>query len=337
MTLPNNTTAKIYITRISITLSIALLVGVTCYWYQTTHNRAGGDLSWPLCTASELIQGYAPYACSAGSNMPTNMLPTALLVFPLIIVQPALAASIMIALSTALLVWGLIRDGKYWRLLILLSYPFWQCVQVANWTILLVAIGLTPSLYPLLVVKPHAALPIALTRFSQRGALMATLIIIITFLILPDWPFRWWETAQMYSGGPLIFLFPPALLTLLVLLRWRQEAARYLLFCAITPLRPFYDYFLLFVIPQTPRQVEILVVCSWVGYYCWFFWPGVGGATYMFVWLYIPCLLWILQGKIQTITSTYQKSPGDIFTQIAQWYDQILKRYQSNSVSKKTL
>jgi hypothetical protein len=286
--------------RIGISISIALLAGIACYWYQVTYDRKGGDITWPLCAAVALLQGHDPYNCSAGLGMPTNMLPTAIIVLPLVPLVPEVAASMMIGVSTGLLSWGLLREGAYWRLLMFLSFPCWQCVQTANWTILLVAIGFTPFFYPLLAVKPHAALPIAITRFSWPGVFIAVCIVGVAFIIQPHWPMRWWATAQAYSGGPLIIQFPLAIVVFAAALRWRQQAAQYLMLCAVAPLRAFYDYFLLFILPQTPRQLLVLVLCSWLAYFSWFFGPNIGGAGYIFIWLYIPCMVWVLRNNRPT-------------------------------------
>jgi hypothetical protein len=306
--------------RLFATVSISLLVGSLCYWYQVTNSREGGDISWPLCAARMLVQGGDPYTCSAGANMPTNMLPVALFVFPLIVLDRSLAASGVIGLSTALLVWGLLRQGEHWRLMLLLSFPFWQCVQVANWTILLVAVAFSPRWYPLLLVKPHAAIPVGFARFSWPGVALGGVIAIVSFLLLPDWPLRWWATATTYSGGPLILQFSPAVLTFLALLRWRSEAARYLVLCALAPLRAFYDYLLLFVLPQTPRQLITLVIGSWIAYFGWFFMPAIDAAMPIFIFLYLPCLVWVLRERVQQIHPTTNPEQGDAFSQLVSWY-----------------
>ncbi len=213
--------------RILITSCIAVLVGSICSWYQLTFDRGAGDISWPLCAADALLSGSDPYTCSAGMNMPTNMLMTALFVLPLSKFAPALAAGVLIAASTALLVWGILRNGSAWRLTMLLAFPFWQCVQTANWTILLVAIMFSPWAYPFVLVKPHAALPVAFARFSWRGVAVVSGLMLVTFFIMPNWPLRWWATAQTYSGGPLIVAFPLAALLFVALFRWRSEHVRY--------------------------------------------------------------------------------------------------------------
>lgn len=317
--------------RLLVALGIAFLVGMTCYWYQITNNRAGGDIAWPLCAAQALLNGNDPYACSLGSHLPTNMLPTALLVIPITFLEPNFAASLMIAASTALLVWGLLRDGDYWRLLLLLAFPFWHCVQVANWTILLVAVAFLPWLYPLLIVKPHAAIPVAFNRFSLRGTMIGSSIVILAFVILPDWPMRWWMTAQSYSGNALVLQFPLAAVILLALVRWRAERARYLILCALAPWRAFYDYLLLFTIPQTPRQLLILICCSWLAYFCWFFWPITNMGVYIFGWLYLPCLIWVMRDTNQGALTADKGGSGDALTQFMRWYGSVTENQHAGS------
>lgn len=284
--------------RLPLAALLGAVVGLICARYQLSFARGAGDLSWPLCAAGHLLVGRDPYACSAGAGMPSNMLPTALLVAPLVALPPAWAAGLVIGLATALLVWGLLREGELWRLGVLLAFPFWQCVQVANWTILLLAVWVVPLAYPLLVLKPHAALPVAVLRFSWRGALIGALPVVLSFVLVPDWPLRWWATARGYSGGPLLLQTPLAALGLLALLRWRSEAARYFLLCLLAPLRAFYDYLLLFALPQTPRQLVALVAGSWLAYLAWYRWPALSAPATLTLGLYLPCLYLILSRRI---------------------------------------
>lgn len=290
-------------TRLRLPLAVALgaAVGLVCAWYQLSFGRGGGDLSWPLCAAGRLLGGLDPYACSAGAGMPTNLLPTAIIVVPLLVLPPAWAAGLVVGASTALLAWGLLRDGEPWRLGVLLAFPFWQCVQVANWTILLLAVCFVPGAFALLVLKPHAALPVAVLRFSWRGVILGALPVALAFLLVPDWPQRWWAGAGGYSGGPLLLQTPLAALGLSALLRWRHEAARYFLLCLLAPLRAFYDYLLLFALPQTPRQLAALVAGSWLAYLVWYRWPAIPAPAAVMVGIYLPCLYLILRRRVTRI------------------------------------
>ncbi len=253
--------------------------------------------------------------CSVGEGMPTNMLPTALIMVPLILFSPEISAGLVIGTSTAFLVWGLIRDRDYWRLAVLLAFPFWHCVQVANWTISLLAISVIPNAYPLLVLKPHAGLPVAVLRFHWQGILIGSIPVLVSFALIPDWPVRWWATARTYSGGPLILQTPWAIPFLIVILRWRFESARYLIMCLLAPLRAFYDYLLLFALPQTPNQLMILVISSWIMYLSWYYWPEVGAPLYVLLGLYLPCLLWIVSGRLVSATIGINSCAGDVFVQ----------------------
>lgn len=298
--------------RLPLAAAIGAAVGLICAWYQASFGRGGGDMGWPLCAARHLLGGLDPYACSAGAGMPANMLPTALLLAPLAALPPAWAAGLVVGASTALLAWGLLREGELWRLGVLLAFPFWQCVQVANWTILLLAVCFVPGAFPLLVLKLHAALPVAALRFSWRGALLGALPVALSFLLVPDWPLRWWATAGGYSGGPLLFQTPLAAIGLLALLRWRHEAARYFLLCLLAPLRAFYDYLLLFALPQTPRQLVALVAGSWLAYLGWYLWPALPAPAAVLAGIYMPCLYLILRGRVTRIAPWADPGRGDL-------------------------
>ncbi len=71
-----------------------------------------------------------------------------------------------------------------------------------------------------------------------------------------------------------------------------------MLYCVV-PLRAFYDYLLLFLVPSSRQSLMILVVTSWLQFWCWYYWPtAIGLWTMLF--LFVPCLVELLlpQAKV---------------------------------------
>lgn len=204
--------------------------------------------TYPLTTAVAV----APLAAAAG------LVSTAY--------QYELTAALIIGLSVATLAYGLLRTGEPWRLWLLVSFPAVQCVQVANWSMLILAAWYVPALAALMAIKPHVGIVAALRHpwpaMAGAGALGA-----LSLLLWPSWPFDWLATTGGYSGRPLALLLPigPLLLALLALRRaWWGVAL------ALVPLRPFYDWLLCAILVTSQRQMLLWVAASWAAYGAWF-------------------------------------------------------------------
>src|SRR5262249_8321596 len=151
----------------------------------------------------------------------------ALVAVPFCWLPPELAAALFMGMSAGFISFGITRKG--WnRLLIFGSYPFWASVVTVQWTPIVMAAGLLPWLYPIVVAKPHISLPVALQYITRKGVIGAIAIVVVTLLIRPDWPLVWWTQSRGYQG------FIPVLgigAVLLVLLPWakRDPDSRFLL------------------------------------------------------------------------------------------------------------
>lgn len=293
--------------RLLVVFVTAMLAGLCCGLYQSGvfgkswRNPAwrAGDFTWPILAVRDLAAGRDPYDRQHVAGIVGYPLTAAVVAVPLAWLPLEVAAGIFTGLSTGLLTWGLLRDGNYWRLWILASYPFWQCVQVANWSILMLAIALVPACYPLLVAKPHTALPILLTRPTPRRVLAAGVIVALSLLLYPAWPSGWLQTIEGYQGRPALLL-PFGAVLVLALLRWREPAARFFLLCCLVPLRAFYDFLLLFLIPTSRQSLLLLVTGSWLTYWFWYFWPAAAGV-WIVLFLFLPCLgdlLWPVRQRL---------------------------------------
>jgi hypothetical protein len=226
-----------------------------------------GDWWWPFCAARMVIDGGNPYggACpivADGVVYPPNMLPTALLAVPLLPLG-RLAPSLLWGISSSMLAWGLLAQGKRWQLLAFALAPYWQCCWYMQWSPLILAIALTPALYPLLWCKPHIGLPVAVLRWRWWGVAACAGLLAISLIIMPSWPAEFIaSTGSTYSGRPLIILAP---WLLMAVRNWRDERAQWLLGYALVPTRGLYDLYPIWLTIKTRNEALILITSSWIG------------------------------------------------------------------------
>jgi hypothetical protein len=93
----------------------------------------------------------------------------------------------------------------------------------------------------------------------------------------------------------------------LALLRYRNRDAQLLFFSAVLPQRWFFDSFILWLIPQSPREIIWTVFFSWgAGIWRWYHIPSsfteVGRYTVIF--LYLPMLAVVLLRRGQNNDSS---------------------------------
>jgi hypothetical protein len=258
--------------RLAVALLAGLIAGLVAGVYHRAFNRGAGDLTWALCYVRALAAGLPPYATcpalsSAGAPMPSNPLTTGLLVAPLALLPGPAAAGAFVGLSTTALVWGVLRTGEPWRLLILAAWPFWACVQVANWSILLTAAVYLPALAIVAAAKPHVGVPMLATHALRRpwATLLPVAALGVASLALrPTWPREWLASIHGYSGASALLMLPLGPLLLLAVLRGRAWQGRYLLLCALLPTRLWYDPLILAPVFRSWRGLAAWVVCGWV-------------------------------------------------------------------------
>jgi hypothetical protein len=171
----------------------------------------------------------------------------------------------MVAVTTALFVYGAARSGQPLRLWALASWPFWYNVILAQWGILFLAMLLLPGLVWLAPVKPQLGLSVFMSRFQWRQALWAGMFLLVSLLIYPSWPLHWLGQVGGYDGFVPLTYLPLLLLTLLLV--WRRgllshRVGFYLLFC-LSPQRIWHDQVLLWYVPTRAWQIMLLTALSW--------------------------------------------------------------------------
>lgn len=286
-------------TRALLSSGFGLFTGTFC-WYLMGHFHLGAaDFTWAIREASDLLAGRNPYA-DPGQLYP---LPVALFGLPFVHVPLEIAAGIFFGVSSALLAFGISRQGLR-HFLIFLAYPYWACLLTAQWIPLIMASTFFWWLTPAVLAKPQIGLPVAASRGTRNGILACIAIIFLSVLVMPHWPMLWLAATRKYVRYVPLLVFPGPLL-LAALARYRHRDAWLLLLAACMPQRWFYDTFFLWLIPKTRRQIVFTAGISWIpGIWRWFYVPHVitqvGRLSVLC--LYLPMLLVLF----------WQQTPRDI-------------------------
>jgi hypothetical protein len=254
-------------------------------------HQGAGDFGWTLYNVQHLLARQNPY------DTPLEQYPLTSAVFglPFVWMRPELAGGLFYGISSALLAFGVTRDG-YHRLLIFLAYPYWAGLLAVQWSTLIAAAAFFPLLLPAALAKPQVGLPVAITHLSRRGVLACIVIVLISLMVMPRWPWLWLGQASHYQYFVPLLVLPGPLLAL-ALLRYRQPDAWLLLLTAIMPQRWFFDAFILWLIPKSRREIVFTAALSWAaGIWRWQHIPQgfteVGRVTVAFI--YLPMLAVIL-------------------------------------------
>jgi hypothetical protein len=270
---------------------VGLSTGTFCWFLLSRFRLGAGDFNWAIWMAQDLLAHRNPY------DRPMQLYPIPCAVFglPFAWMRPEAAGGAFYGISSALMAFGLSRNG-YHRLLAFLAYPYWAALVTAQWTPLILASALVSPLLPATLAKPQLGVPVLLTRATRKGLLGCAVIIALSFLILPRWPWLWARNFHLYARF-IPFLVLPGPLLGLALLRYRARDARLLLLMAITPQRWFYDTLILWLIPKSRREIVWTVFSSWgAGLWRWYQVPHsfteVGRWSIIF--LYLPMLAVIL-------------------------------------------
>jgi hypothetical protein len=277
--------------RIIISALVGVITGSFCFFLLTTLHQGAGDFTWALHLAQRFLAHQNPY----DTPLEQYPFPAALFALPFMHLRPEIAGTLFYALSSSLLAFGLTREG-YHRLFIFLAYPYWVGLLTVQWSTAILAGAFFPLLLPFAMVKPQVGLPVFLTRLSLRGFLACLFVGILSLILMPRWPFLWVGQFGYYEHFIALLTIPGPLI-LLALLRWRDRDAWLLFISSILPMRWFFDVFILWLIPQTPREIIVTVVFSWcAGIWRWYHPPT--SFTQVGRWIvlstYLPMLAIIL-------------------------------------------
>jgi hypothetical protein len=277
--------------RITVAAVVGLASGTFCWFLLTRLHQNAGDFRWAIHLAERLVAHQNPY----DTPLEQYPLPAAFPALLFLRLPPEIAAGMFYGISSALLAFGLTREG-YGRLLVFLAFPYWAGVLTAQWTAIIAASAFFPILLPVTMMKPQIGLPVFLTRLSRRGLLACVFVAALSFAVLPQWPGLWLRQTHYYDHFIPLLVFPGPLLVL-ALLRYRDRDAWLLLLASLMPQRWFFDSFTLWLIPKSRREIVLTAGLSWgTGIWRWYHQPAnfteVGRAAVLFV--YLPMLAVIL-------------------------------------------
>jgi hypothetical protein len=294
--------------RLAVAFAMAAWGAFIAYFaLSTAPEHLAKDFSWPWRAARALLDGENPYRVIRPTGpYPFNAaffypLPAGIAALPFALFRPSVAGAAFVSLSSGLLAFGLARTrAGLAKLPLFASAPFCMAALLAQWSPLMMAGAVIPSLQFLGVAKPNVALPCFAYRPTLRGVLLGAAFVVLSLMIIPTWPFDWRDALReapryrapvTYFGGPIL---------LLAALRWRRAEARTLLAMSFMPqLTLFYDQLPLWLVPTSVWRSLALSALSWVAWAQWY--PSRAIPTHVAIarpWvfglIYIPALILVL-------------------------------------------
>jgi hypothetical protein len=287
--------------RLLVSIAIGISSGAMTWFLMARLGLGAADFNWAYDAARDIVAHRDPYAATLPGIIPYP-LPAALFAVPFSWLPRGAAAGAFFGTSSALLAFGLTRNG-FRRLLVFMSYPYWAALITAQWTPLLAASACFQLFLPVTLAKPHIGIPVAGVNLSRRGLLFSVLVLAASFVISPTWLREWVGQLSSYQHFYPILVFPGILLAL-ALLRYRERDAQLLLLASIVPQRWFYDQFILFLIPKSRRELVYTTGISWIpGIWRWFHTPRTMSEVGLWavLWLFLPMLMTVLLRKKQPL------------------------------------
>jgi hypothetical protein len=294
--------------RLAVAFAMAAWGAFIAYFaLSTAPEHLAKDFTWPWRAARALLDGQNPYRVIRPTGpYPFNTaffypLPAGIAALPFALFRPSVAGAAFVGLSSGLLAFGLARTRSgLAKLPLFASAPFCMAALLAQWSPLMMAGAVIPSLQFLGVAKPNVALPCFAYRPTIRGVLLGVAFVVLSLAIIPTWPFDWRDALRdapryrapiTYFGGPIL---------LLAAIRWRRAEARALLAMSFMPqLTLFYDQLPLWLVPTTVWRSLALSALSWVAWAQWY--PSRAIPTHVAIarpWvfglIYIPALILVL-------------------------------------------
>ena len=283
----------------------------------TAHGRGLNAFDQLWVGARAMLAGTDPYALvgpgrALAQKAPNYYPATAMIaVLPLAWLELELARAVFFGLSAGVLAFAATRDG-YARMPMFLSGSFMLALLSQQWAPLLTASLFLPAMAWAYAAKPNIGLALFAARPTRAALAWAAAGAIVlgaaSLALRPSWPAEWVAIARSAPHIRALVRHPAGPLVLLALLRWRRPEARLLVALACVPHSTlFYEALpLLFVVPETERQVRALWALSWIGTLVQIvlvFLPGydffgdhvsVVGEL-MLALVYLPCVILVLR------------------------------------------
>jgi hypothetical protein len=198
-------------------------------------------------------------------------LPAVVSVMPLAVFSERIAATLFVGTSSALLSFGLTRDGWY-RLPLFISEAFLSSARLGQWSILITASLFLPWLATIAIAKPQSSIPVIAGSTSRKAAVFAIAggiaLLAVSMLLQPTWVPEWLAGVRNAKHmEPPISRFAGFLL-LLVLLKWRRPESWLVLTLGSLPQSwGWYGTLPVFTIPATFGESFFLTGVATIGGY----------------------------------------------------------------------
>lgn len=288
----------------------ALLVGLCAAFIATIHLGSGfwlaHDFSWPLQAARVLREGGNPYTTALFpdrgplfSDPLYYPMPAVLVALPFSYLPDLIAGVLWSTLCATLL--ALVTPRERWPLF--LSAAFLVNAQACTWIMLLMAAYDTPVLQGVFACKPTIGAALWLNK-RRRGAVIGGVVLLaLSFALLPTWPLDWLHNAAL-SHHPIPLVVCPLLA--LLLLRWRDKDARFILFLSMAPQILYLgEPLLLFRVCRRWQESALLASLTWLVYAIVLSWGEQLRQGFNFpivAWLlYLPVAALVLHRRAQPI------------------------------------
>jgi hypothetical protein len=285
----------------------ALAGAVSLLLFPLSH---GGDFVQFHFAAGKWLSGHDPYVGGFPAMRATRVIPepffypfpALLALAPFALLPLPVACVAFVTLSTIVLSYAVIRCSPE-RLPLFFGSGFLVAIVLGQWSPLLTASILLPSLTWLAVIKPNLGLAVIVTRRTWLAMAIGATLVVVTLVIQPTWPFQWLRNLHSMPPHPAPIMEPGGLLILLALLRWRRAEARLLIAMACVPqVLYFADQLPLWMIPQDRRQSTLL---SAVSVLAWFAalvvtirsgqQPALSSTYFVLAGVYLPAVIMVLR------------------------------------------
>jgi hypothetical protein len=287
---------------------VGLGSGLVCWLAYRLPPPSTSDFEQIWLGARVLLAGADPYAVvpTTGTRFPLFYPLTAVVVGIPFAPLPFAAARVLWAAATgAVFACAALRYGRGLPVA-LLSAGFLNAIVQGQWSPLLTAAVVLPSLSWLLAAKPSLGAAL-FAGFPTRRAVIGGLALVgLTLVISPRWPIRWLEGLSATTHMTPLLVRPGGFLLLLALIRWRLPEARMLAALGCVPQTiGLYETLPLFLVPRTRWQGYALAALSYVAAFAQVAiiprLPGMslddllaGRWPVMLLCLYLPALIMVL-------------------------------------------
>ena len=174
--------------RLAVAFAMAAWGAFIAYFaLSTAPEHLAKDFSWPWRAARALLDGQNPYRVIRPTGpYPFNAsffypLPAAIAALPFALFRPSVAGAAFVGLSSGLLAFGLARTRSgLAKLPLFASAPFCMAALLAQWSPLMLAGAVIPSLQFLGAAKPNVALPCFAYRPTLRGVLLGAAFVLVS-------------------------------------------------------------------------------------------------------------------------------------------------------------